>query len=154
MKKRIRVLATAVAVVALGLLARAADDPVETGTFTLFKFEQAIGTERYEIRPDGERFVLTSNFSFTDRGTAVTLDTKFQFSQEVGPAITPTRFTIKGDTARLSTIDLDVTQVPPASFTLAGYAPVSMQMELLRFWTSHGRPSSIPLVPQRDRHWG
>jgi imidazolonepropionase-like amidohydrolase len=147
-RQHARFLATAVAVLALGLFARAADDPVESGTFTLFKFEQAIGTERYDIRPDGDRFVLTSNFSFTDRGTSVTLDTTLQFSQP----LTPIRFTIKGDTARLSTIDLDVTQVPPATFTLAGYAPVSMQMELLRFWTSHGRPSSVPLVPQGAAH--
>ena len=161
--KRLRLqwLATAVAVVAFGLFARAADDPVEAGTFTLFKFEQAIGAERYEIRPDGDRYLLTSNFSFTDRGTGVTLDTTFQFSQPTTsdgaavsgpPAFTPTRFTIKGDTARLSTIDLDVTEVPPATFTLAGYAPVSMQMELLRFWTSHGRPASVPLVPQGAAH--
>jgi len=43
---------------------------------------------------------------------------------------------------------LDVTDVPPATFTLAGYAPVSMQMVLLRYWTSHGRPASIALAPQ------
>jgi imidazolonepropionase-like amidohydrolase len=162
-KKKWRPFITAIAVVAFGLLARAADDPVEAGTFTLFKFEQAIGTEHYEIRPDGDRFLLTSNFSFTDRGTGVMLDTTFQFTQPTasggasgaalsGPPLTATRFTIKGDTARLSTIDLDVTQVPPATFTLAGYAPVSMQMELLRFWTSHGRPSSVPLVPQGAAH--
>ena len=30
--------------------------------------------------------------------------------------------------------------MPPGTFTLAGYAPVSMQMELLRYWASHGRP--------------
>src|SRR5215831_1872070 len=107
---RPRALITAIAVVAFGLFAHAADEPVEAGTFTLFKFEQAIGTERYEIRPDGDRFLLTSNFAFTDRGTGVALDTKFQFAEP----LTPTRFTIKGDTARLSTIDLDVTEVPPA----------------------------------------
>jgi imidazolonepropionase-like amidohydrolase len=148
-KKKLRAVAIAVAIAAFGLFARAADDPVEAGTFTLFKFEQAIGTERYEIRPDGNRFLLTSNFSFTDRGTGVALDTTFQFSQ---PPITPTRFAIKGDTARLSTIDLTITEVPPATFTLAGYAPVSMQMELLRYWTSHGRPASVPLVPQGAAH--
>src|SRR5499427_3354147 len=75
-----------------------------------------------------------------------------QFRQRIDSlrarAFVTTRFTIKGDTARLSTIDLDVTDVPPATFTLAGYAPVSMQMELLRYWTSHGRPASIALAPQ------
>jgi imidazolonepropionase-like amidohydrolase len=147
-----RALVTAAAVVVLGLIVWAADDPVENGTFTLFKFEQAIGKEQYQIQPDGDRYLLTSNFSFTDRGTSVTLNTTLQFTQDGGATITPTRFTIKGDTARLSTIDLDVKEVPPATFTLAGYAPVSMQMELLRYWTSHGRPASIALAPQGSAH--
>jgi len=143
---RVRPLLAAVAVVVLAVLVRAADDPSESGTFTLFKFEQAIGTERYQIRPDstdGDHYTLTSTFSFTDRGTGVLLNTSFQFQ----PPLTPTRFVIKGDTARLSTIDREVSQVPAGSFTLAGYAPVSMQMELLRYWASHGRPAMIPLVP-------
>ena len=140
---RRRTFAAAVALVALGLLARAADDPSERGTFTLFKFEQAIGAEQYDIRPDGDGYALTSTFSFDDRGTSVLLKTGLQF---LAP-LTPTHFTIKGDTARLSMIDQEVTQVPPGTFTLAGYAPVSMQMELVRYWISHGRPASIPLVP-------
>lgn len=143
---RVRPLFAAAAVVVLAIFVRAADDPSETGTFTLFKFEQAIGTERYQIRPDstaGDRYELTSTFSFTDRGTGVLLNTNFQFETP----LTPTRFKIKGDTARLSTIDQEVSQVPPGAFTLAGYAPPSMQMELLRYWASHGRPAAIPLVP-------
>ena len=141
---RPRAFVAAVVVVAFGLLARAADDPSETGTFTLFKFAQAIGIERYQIRPDGDHYALTSVFSFADRGTNVVLNTSLEFDAP----LTPTHFRIKGDTARLSTIDEDVTQVPAGTFTLAGYAPVSMQMELLRYWTSHGRPASIPLLPQ------
>ncbi len=148
MRTRIRGSLAAAAVVALGLLVRAADDPAETGTFTLFKFEQAIGVERYQIRPDGDRYVLTSNFSFTDRGTPVMLDTSFDFT----PPLTPVHFRIKGDTARLSTIDQEVTQVPAGTFTLAGYAPPSMQMELLRWWSSHGKPASIPLLPSGTAH--
>ena len=99
-------------------------------------------SSRYQIRPDGDRYALTSTFSFADRGTSVPLNTSLQFRAP----LTPTHFTIKGDTARLSTIDQEVTQVPPATFTLAGYAPVSMQMELVRYWMSHGRPASIPLA--------
>jgi imidazolonepropionase-like amidohydrolase len=142
--KHVRALAAAIAVVALGLLARAADDLSETGTFTLFKFEQAIGTERYQIQPDGDRYALTSAFSFADRGTDVSLNTSFQFDA----ALTPAHFKIKGDTARLSMIDEEISQAPQGTFMLAGYAPVSMQMELLRYWASHGKPASIPLVPQ------
>ena len=145
---RSRAFVAAVAFISFGLLARAADDPSEAGTFTLFKFEQAIGVERYQIKPDGDRFSLTSNFSFDDRGTPVRLNTSLQFAA----GLTPTHFTIKGDTARLSMIDAEVKTVPPGTFTLAGYAPVSMQMELLRYWMSHGKPASIPLLPQGAAH--
>jgi len=144
---RRRVFTAVVAIVVCGLFARAADDPSESGTFTLFKFEQAIGIERYQIRPvenAGDHYTLTSAFSFADRGTNVVLNTSLEFQAP----LTPTRFRIKGDTARLSMIDEEVTRVPAGTFTLAGYAPVSMQMELMRYWVSRGRPASIPLLPQ------
>jgi imidazolonepropionase-like amidohydrolase len=144
-----------------GLLARAAEDPVESGQFTLFKFEQAIGEERYEVRSDGDLLALTSTFSFTDRGTPVQLSTSAQFDRTLKPA----HFAVKGETARITGIDAEVTitganatiregretrraPVPEGAFTLAGYAPASMQMELMRYWASRGRPSSVPLLPQ------
>jgi imidazolonepropionase-like amidohydrolase len=153
-------IALVAAVVSFGLLAHAADDVAETGTFTLFKFEQAIGEERYEIRPDSGGFTLASKFSFTDRGTNVVLDTTLQFDRE----LVPVHFAIQGDTARLSTIDAEVTlsggaatirdgstsrreQAPAGVFTLAGYAPPSVQMALMRYWAAHGRPASLPLLP-------
>jgi len=160
-KRQARWAAVAAAVACCGLLARAADEPVESGQFTLFKFEQAIGEERYDVRADGDLLALTSTFSFTDRGTPVQLSTSAQFDQTLKPA----HFTVRGETARITGIDAEVTiaganatiregretrraPVPEGAFTLAGYAPASMQMELMRYWASHGRPSSVPLLPQ------
>jgi imidazolonepropionase-like amidohydrolase len=161
MKQLAQWAAVAAAVACCGLLARAADDPAESGQFTLFKFEQAIGEERYEVQADGDLLVLTSTFSFTDRGTPVQLSTSAQFDRTLKPA----HFAVKGETARITGIDAEVTivganatireggetrraPVPEGAFTLAGYAPASMQMELMRYWASHGRPSSVPLLPQ------
>ncbi len=158
---RVGTLVVIAALVSFGLLGHAADDATEIGTFTLFKFEQAIGEERYEIRPGDGGSTLTSKFSFTDRGTAVALDTTLQLD----PALAPLHFVIRGDTARLSTIDAEVTlsagaatirdgsttrrePVPAGAFTLAGYAPPSVQMALIRYWMAHGRPSSVPLLPR------
>src|SRR5437762_948198 len=132
----------------------------EAGRFTLFKFEQAIGDEQYEIRQDGDLTVLTSKFSCTDRGTSVPLETTLQLDR----ALTPIHFAIKGRTARTSAIDLDVrvekqtatirdgaavarASVPNPAFTMAGYAPVAAQLVLMRYWVSHGKPASIPLLP-------
>jgi len=136
--------------------------PAERGTFSLYKFERAIGEERYEIEPAGDGGGrLSSSFTFTDRGTVVPLTTQFEFQAGLAPA----RLTISGRTARISTIDAEVTiangvarikdaastreeNVPPDAFLLAGYAPPSMQMELLRFWLSRGRPETVPLLPR------
>jgi imidazolonepropionase-like amidohydrolase len=152
--------AVTAAVACWSLLAGAADDPTDSGRFTLFKFEQAIGEERYEVRADGDLFTLTSTFSFTDRGTPVPLSTSAQFDR----ILTPVHFAIKGETARITGIDAEVTiaggsatiregratrrePVTAGVFTLAGYAPPSMQMELMRYWASHGRPATVPLLP-------
>ena len=160
MKRAALPIAVVAAVVSLGLLARAADDPAAAGTFTLFKFEQAIGEERYEIRAGADGFTLTSKFSFTDRGTTVPLDATLQFGRD----LVPVHFLIRGDTARLSTIDAEVTlagatatiregsasrrePAPAGAFTLAGYAPPSVQMALMQYWAAHGRPASVPLLP-------
>ncbi len=143
------------------LLAAGADDRVETGAFTLFKFEQPIGEERYQIHTSADGDRLDSSFNFTDRGTAVPLTTLL----ELDATHAPVRFSLQGQTARISAIDLEVNvrggtaivrereattsqPMPPGAFTMAGYAPPSMQMELMRFWASRGRPTSIPLLPR------
>jgi imidazolonepropionase-like amidohydrolase len=157
--------AVVAAVACCGLLARAADDPAESGQFTLFKFEQSIGEERYDVRADGDQLVLNSTFSFVDRGTPVQLSTSAQFDRTLKPA----HFIIKGETARITGIDAEVTiagatatiregretrrePAPDGVFTLGGYAPPSMQMELMRYWASRGRPSSVPLLPRGAVH--
>jgi imidazolonepropionase-like amidohydrolase len=160
-KPFLRWTAVVAAIACCGLLARAAEDPAESGRFTLFKFEQAIGEERYEIKSEGDFVELTSAFSFTDRGTPVSLST----SARLDRTLSPIHFVIKGETARITGIDAEVTvaagsatirdgratrteRVPSGAFALAGYAPPSMQLELMRYWASHGRPDSIPLLPQ------
>ena len=161
MKPIARWAAVVAAVTCCGLLARAADDPAESGRYTLFKFEQAIGEERYEIKPDGDLVALTSTFAFTDRGTPVSLSTTATLERTLAPV----HFVIKGETARITGIDAEVSvaggvatiregratrtaRVPDGAFALSGYAPPSMQMELMRYWASHGRPASVPLLPQ------
>jgi hypothetical protein len=107
----------------------------EEGAFTLFKFEQPVGQEQYEIQPAGTGSVLTSIFSFTDRRTPVPLNTTLQ----VDAALAPVHFVIKGKAARTSVIDIEVTvadgaatiregaestraAAPASAFAMAGYA--------------------------------
>jgi|CZKD01.1.fsa_nt_gi imidazolonepropionase-like amidohydrolase len=134
---------------------------VQQGKFTLHKFEQAIGQETYEIRRDGDSLAAKVDFKFTDRGTAVPLTTTFRAAAD----LTPQAFEIKGQTARSVSIDeavtLDAGKVhfrtrdkqseltPPAGpfFTIAGYAPATMQMLMVRYWATHGSPAQLATLP-------
>ncbi|HKD85825.1 MAG TPA: amidohydrolase family protein [Terriglobales bacterium] len=141
------------------LLAQVAPAP-ESGKFRLHKFEQAIGEESYSITPDGNALTLKSDFKFTDRGTPVPLMATLRTSN----SYVPQSYVIKGNTSRLSTIDTDVTitganatirqgkdtrtaAVPQTFFTISGYAPVSVQMEMMRYWKTHGSPAQMNTLP-------
>src|SRR5215469_1254010 len=133
---------------------------IEQGKFLLHKFEQPIGEETYRIARDGEGFTVAMNFKFTDRGRDLPLSATFRGSADFSPRT----FEIKGKTSRLSDIDqaveikagrarirhknqwTDVT-LPPKFFTVAGYAPITMQMLLFRYWTAHGSPKELAALP-------
>ncbi len=133
---------------------------IEEGKYRLHKFEQPIGEEDYEVTQDASGLAVQMHFKFTDRGQTVPLEAAFHSRSDFSPVA----FEIKGQTSRISNIDdaVDVqadqvrvrdgqTWTPkdrPASFfTIAGYAPVTMQMMLVRYWTTHGRPASLPVFP-------
>jgi imidazolonepropionase-like amidohydrolase len=134
---------------------------VEQGKFTLHKFEQAIGEETYEIHREGESLAVKMDFKFTDRGRAVPLSATFRGSLEY----TPETFEIKGNTSRISAIDEAVTieadkvhvrtrdkesdMAAPSGpyFTIAGYAPTTMQMLMVRYWAAHGSPRAMDNYP-------
>jgi imidazolonepropionase-like amidohydrolase len=134
---------------------------VEQGKFTLHKFEQAIGEETYEINPDGDSLAVKIDFKFTDRGSDVPLSVTFRGARD----LTPQAFEIKGKTARPMSIDEAVTidagkvhfrtrdkqsdlALPSGPFfTIAGYAPATMQMLLVRYWATHGSPAQLATLP-------
>jgi imidazolonepropionase-like amidohydrolase len=134
---------------------------VEQGKFTLHKFEQPIGQETYEIRRDGDSLAVKMDFKFTDRGTPVPLTATFRGALD----LTPRAFEIKGQTARPVSIDealtIDAGKVhfrtrdkqsdlaPPSGpfFTIAGYAPATMQMLMVRYWATHGSPAQLATLP-------
>ncbi len=134
---------------------------IEQGKFTLHKFEQPIGQETYEIRRDGDSLAVKIDFKFTDRGRAVPLSATFRSAAD----LTPQAFEIKGNTARFISIDEAVTSgdgkvhfrrrdkesdsAPPGGpfFTIAGYAPSTIQMLMVRYWATHGSPAQLATLP-------
>jgi imidazolonepropionase-like amidohydrolase len=132
----------------------------EQGRFTLHKFEQPIGEETYQITRDGNSLSVKMDFKFTDRGTGVPLSATFRGAQD----FTPEAFEIKGSTSRDSVIDEAVevqpgkvrirnhekwteSAAPQQFFTIAGYAPATMQMLLVRYWATHGSPAQLATFP-------
>ena len=138
---------------------------LEEGKFRLHKFEQPIGEETYQITRDGDSVAVKMDFKFTDRGQDVPLSATFRGSAD----LTPQAFEIHGKTSRMSTIDesIDVrpsnlrirnqdrvTEAarPPQFFTIAGYAPATLQMLMLRYWSAHGSLENLPAPPDRRIH--
>jgi len=135
---------------------------VSQGQFTLHKFEEPIGVENYEISRDGDSVVVKMDFKFTDRTTPVSLAATFRSA----PDLTPQSFEIKGKTARSASIDEALSidggavdfrtrdkqsklSVPSgAFFSIAGYAPITMQMLLVRYWATHGSPAQLATLPR------
>ena len=132
----------------------------QSGKFRLHKFEQPIGEETYTITPDGSSLTLKSEFEFTDRGSKVPLTATLRTSD----SYVPQNFIIKGKTSRMSEIDTEVTidgakatirqgkdtrtvTTPANFFTISGYAPVAVQMELVRYWRAHGSPAELATLP-------
>ena len=134
---------------------------VEQGKFRLHKFEQPIGEESYQITRDAGSLVVKVDFKFTDRGTDVPLTAAFRSA----PDLTPEEFEIKGKTARPIEIDqaveihgdkirlrnrdqwTDAPAPPHNFFTIAGYAPATMQMLMVRYWATHGSPAELVTLP-------
>ena len=142
------------------LLAQTNPPSTESGKFRLHKFEQPIGEETYTIMPDGTALTLKSEFEFTDRGSKVPLTATLRTSD----SYVPQNFVIKGKTSRMSDIDTQVTvdgdkatihqgkdtrnaTTPASFFTISGYAPVAVQMELIRYWRTHGSPAELATLP-------
>jgi len=132
----------------------------ESGKFRLHLYEQEVGEESYTITNQSQALTLRSDFQFTDFHTPVPLTATLHTSQTG----LPLSFTINGRTSVTSEIDAEVTvsgsaaliregkdsrtvAVPRAFFTISGYAPVAVQMMMMRYWRAHGSPAEMPTLP-------
>ena len=135
------------------------------GVFILHKIGNPIGRETWRItrEPDGARR-LSTDFTFTDRGTPVTLTATLDYAANARPM----HFTLGGQTSRMSTVSLDVTMLGDSAriredsttvtvlakgaFPARGYAPIAVQQAVMREWLRRGRPTTLPLAPAASLH--
>jgi len=133
----------------------------ERGVFRLHYVQKEIGVERYAIARDAAAVLtLKSDFDFTDRGGHIHQSTTLGMTDN----LTPIHFTAKGQSYRYVNVDSDVSvdgntavvradgrerrvALLPTFFTVDGYAPLSAQMIMLRYWKAHGRPRTLQTVP-------
>jgi len=139
--------------------------PAKSEKFILHKFEQPVGEETYtktdtpDTTPPATRS-FDINFKFVDRGSAVALTASLKTDAD----LTPEAFTITGQSSRSSRIDEEVqaqpdqirsridkkwtnSPRPTQFFSIAGYAPATTQMLLVRYWAQHGSPEKLATFP-------
>jgi len=144
---------------ALWVFSASAQTP-DSATFLLHKFAQNIGRETYTLQRTDSGLFYDVTFKFTDRGTPVPLKARLGITKNYEPL----SLWVKGNTSRFSTINDSIVihgrsasirvndssysvGLPPLSFPVAGYSPGIVQMMLLKYWESHGKPDSISILP-------
>jgi imidazolonepropionase-like amidohydrolase len=133
---------------------------MDTGSFVLHKFQQAIGKETYTVSSMGNLKTFAVDFAFTDRSKRVPLKARMTTTTDLDPVAlwirgNTSRITVIDDSIRFSGTAIDIKvndsaySIPmnAAAFPVTGYAPATFQMLLLRFWAQKGKPASIPLLP-------
>src|ERR1035438_6693973 len=135
----------------------------EHGKLQLFFLQLPVGEESYSLTTQSDGSLqLTSHFEYTERGSNVPLNATLRMK----PDLTPIHFEAKGKSYRPFSVDavVDVNAdsrsstvrefdrtrsatLPARFFTISGYAPFSVQMMMLRYWNTHGRPARLPQSP-------
>ena len=126
----------------------------------IFYIGRPAGWERYELRSGAAGMTLTSDYDYVDRGRR----NHSQLSMEVGRDYAMKSFEIVRVTDTSRTIATSVrfegshavvvrngksseTPIPSRAYVVASYAPTAQHLALIRYWESHGRPTTLPIVP-------
>lgn len=134
----------------------------ERGELKLFFLQNPVGLETYELVVSGHEAVLTSAFGYSERESTVHLHATLRMRADG----TPQEFAADGRSYRPFPVhgkfiaDADGTGasvedgitsrhvlLPARFFTVSGYAPFAVQMMMLRYWSSHGKPERLAQFP-------
>ena len=139
----------------------------ETGEFRIHMILHAIGYERYSLLPGAGAITLNTTIEFTDRANTRTTSamlrmksdyTPLQLSilQSSNPQLPsrqlsnkdkPDSVTIENGSATVHENGTTRTFAPPRRyFTIFGQSPFAPQMMMLRYWTAHGKPATLPIL--------
>ncbi len=133
---------------------------VESEAFRLHLYKRPTGRETYEIRCDGDGLILKASYENTDRGVKEPLEATLRLRGDQ----TPQSFAVKGRTSRFTRIDSEVQvegrtatvregtktaerPVPDRFFFAGGFAPVSVEMMLIRDWERRHVAGTLETLP-------
>lgn len=143
-----------------GLYVAAQNAPAESGTVLVSLIDRPVGRETYSIWPDPDGVTFTGELDLTERGSRLQITSSLRATSD----LTPTAFTVKGKSYRFVNVDAAVKvdggmatvtnlgetktlEAPRRFFTAQSYAPLSARALLIRYWESHGRPATLPVMP-------
>jgi imidazolonepropionase-like amidohydrolase len=109
-----------------------------------------IGQEQYELTSNGDTLTLRTKLEYSDRGNQRSADAVLKMR----PDFTPLNLDVK---PRVSTVVVQdgsatITEgtatrsgpVPDRYFTIFGSSPFALQMAMMRYWSAHAKPASLP----------
>ena len=127
----------------------------ERGRLFVFRRQNLIGTERYEVERWADSVVMRATHGYSERNNP-TSEVTARLRLDTG--LVPVEYRLEGDRT-LSVVvangsaairdEASERQVATSAdfFTAVGPVPAAIQMMLVRYWLTHGRPDTIPLLP-------
>lgn len=133
---------------------------VEEGKFRLYEARHVQGEETYKITREGDDLILTATLDLSPLDVEGPLAVNLRVRRD----LTPRQLTLKGRKASGNEVDLSVVvegsnanvregsqtrkiDLPGRFFTISGYAPVSLQMMLVRYLAAHGVKNPVEILP-------
>ena len=125
----------------------------QSGRFTIHMILHVVGEERYNISQTSGGIVLNTTLEFTDRANKRTTSAALRMTNDY----TPLELSVKGthlDSVTVKDSSANVQEAaasrtfapPPRYFTIFGVSPFAVQMMMLRYWTTHGKPANLPVL--------
>jgi len=139
------------------LCAQQAPVLIEHGVYDVHLILHTIGSEEYRITRQGAQRQLTAISATNDRGMTRTVTTTVDFTadgtpirlrqESTPPAGLGSDIAIGGPTVTAREATLSRTFAKPAiAFPGVAAMPASVQMMLIRYWETHGRPARLPIL--------
>jgi hypothetical protein len=126
----------------------------------IFYIGRPAGWEHYELKPTATGLTLTSDYDYVDRGrrnhTQLTLTTGNDYSVKKyetarltdtsRTVVTTIEFTGTHAAVTRNAKSTDVA-IPAVAYAVSSYSPTAQHLALIRYWASHGSPTTIAIVP-------